>query len=530
MEKRKVQVWLPLLFGLVMALGLLAGFQLAGSSGRFNPSATSGKRSGVQEVLDLIQYRYVDSIAVDSIQTAGIEAMLQELDPHSVFISRQQLADVNADLQGGFSGIGVEYQMINDTLNVVYVIENGPSAKAGLKSGDQLIKVYDEVIAGKNLKGNDLRKLLRGNYKTRVSVTYLRNGKLGTVEITRGNVPLPSVDASYMITKTTGYLRLNRFSETTYKEFMEAATQLQQQGMKKLILDLRGNGGGILQEATNIADELLEDGLPIVSTRGQHVKNKAISSNKPGIFEEGPLVVLIDEFSASASEVVAGALQDNDRGTIMGRRSFGKGLVQEQYDLSNGGALRITVARYYTPSGRSIQKPYNGNRHDYMSEAYERGGAPDSADPTATPSREVYTTRKGKKVMGGGGITPDVVLASDTSKLPADAATAINNNLIGDVSFLLFKQYEPQIKALGDAANFEKKFVLPSQTWDNYLAAASKDSLSMPRQIPPQVKQVILQRIKANMARYIWRGNGFFTVLNANDNTLKSALEHIEKQ
>ena len=530
MEKRKVQVWLPLLFGLVMALGILAGFQLASSSGRFQQAGASGKRLAVQEVMDLIKYKYVDSVNVDSVQTAGIEAMLKKLDPHTIFISKQELADVNADLQGGFSGIGIEYQIINDTLNVVYVIEKGPSAEAGLKAGDQIVKVHDKVIAGKKLVGNDLRKLLRGNFRTKVTLTYLRNGQPTTVEITRGNVPIPSVDASYMANKTTGYIRLNRFSETTYKEFMEAATQLQREGMKKMILDLRGNGGGLLTEATNIADELLEDGLPLVSTRGNHVKNKDISSNKPGIFEEGPLVVLIDEFSASASEVLAGALQDNDRGTIMGRRSFGKGLVQEQYDLQNGGALRITVARYYTPSGRSIQKPYTGNHADYMSEAYIRLAHPDSATSKTAPGKEIYKTRKGRKVMGGGGITPDVELKADTTRLSADAVTLVNNNLISDVSFLLFKQYQPQIKALGDADNFEKQFTLPAQTWDKYLTAAAADSIAIPSQVAVETKQLIMRRIKANMARYVWRGSGFFKVVNANDKTFLSAIEHLDKQ
>jgi carboxyl-terminal processing protease len=525
MKQNKIRVWLPLLFGVVMALGILTGFQLAGSSGR-NKGVDFGERSSVQQVLDLLRYKYVDSVKLDSVQQSAINAMVEHLDPHTIYIPRQELAEVNADLQGAFSGIGVEYQMINDTMNIVYVVEKGPSEKAGLQAGDQIIKVYEKPIAGQKLSGPDLRKLLRGENKSKVEITYLRNGISNTTSITRGNIPLPSVDAWYLVSKDVGYIRLNKFSETTYREFMDAATSLQGKGMKKLILDLRGNSGGILGEATNVIDELLEDGLAIVSTKGLHIKNKTVSSSKPGILEEAPLVVLIDDFSASASEVLAGALQDNDRGTIVGRRSFGKGLVQEQYDLADGGALRITVARYYTPSGRSIQKPFNGNREDYMEEIISRHDGSDSAKPE---NKEIFTTRKGKKVYGGGGITPDVVIPMDSSRISRETLPLFSNNTMGDFSFELFKANQKAIRGFGSPADFDKRFELPSGTYESYLQYAAKDSIKVPASIPQATQQEIMLRIKANIARYVWRNTGLVQILQPTDRYIQQALQILNK-
>jgi len=502
---------------------------LAGSSGIAAGGIIAKNRSGIQEVLDLLQYKYVDSVKLDTLEADGINAILNQMDPHTVFIPAQELGEANADLEGGFSGIGVEYQIINDTMNVVYVIENGPSAKAGLQAGDQIIKVYDRDIAGKNMIGSELRKLLRGDYNTTVEVTALHNGKPTNYKITRGNIPLPSLDAQFMAAPGVGYIRLNKFAETTYREFMDAATTLQKQGMKKMILDLRGNGGGFLSAATNIADELLPDGLPIVSTKGLHVKNSDVQSNKPGLFEEGPLVVLIDEYSASASEVLAGALQDNDRGTIIGRRSFGKGLVQEQYDLSNGGALRITVARYYTPLGRSIQKPYtNGDKEAYMEEVFERHGTNDSSTVPAK-NKEIYTTRKGKKLFGGGGITPDATVPFDSTKLPMEVLRLYNNNRMNDFSFQIFKEHQQQIRSFKNIQQYEAGFQLPGNTWDNFMEAARKDSV-MVTTVPEQVKSDLMLIIKSNVARYTWRSTGFFQLMQPSDKVLQLALKTIQTQ
>ena len=528
MKQRRIQVWLPLLLGIVMALGMLAGFQLAGDSGRGGQQAGQNQRSSVQQVIDLLQYKYVDSVKVDSLEEAAIQRILLQVDPHTTYIPREELEEVNADLQGAFSGIGVEYQIIHDTVNVVYVVEKGPSEKAGLQAGDQIIKVFDKNIAGVGLSGTALRQLLRGAARSQVEITYLRNGAEQKAMITRGNIPLPSVDAFYMINKQVGYIRLNRFAETTYREFMDAATTLQGQGMQKMVLDLRGNSGGLMEAATYIADELLEDGLTIVSTRGLHIKSKTTSSTKPGIFEKEPVVVLIDEFSASASEVLAGALQDNDRGTIVGRRSFGKGLVQEQYDLSNGGALRITVARYFTPTGRSIQKPYNGSREEYLDEVIGRHIRKDSLAKSGD-STKVYTTRKGKKLPGGGGIYPDVEVPLDSTRIPRAALPLFSGNLLGDFSFQLFREHQQAIRRFPSLESYQSGFTLPANTWQRYLQAAAADSIQVPASLPPQVEADILLRIKANMARYVWRTTGVLRILHANDKALQQALLVLQK-
>ncbi|MCU0335295.1 MAG: S41 family peptidase [Chitinophagaceae bacterium] len=524
MKEKKLQVWMPLLLGTTMALGMLFGFQLAGNSGRAGNSRTAS--GATQQLLDLLRYKYVDSVRIDTLETQAIETILQHLDPHTVFIPARELADANADLEGGFSGIGVEYLMINDTATVVYVVENGPSEKAGLQAGDQIVQVGNEPIAGKKMQGPDLRRRIRGAYNSQVSLGILRQGQPKTVTITRGNIPLPSVDAWYMATPTVGYLRINKFAETTYREFMDAANALLRQGMKKMVLDLRGNTGGYLTAATNVADELLPDNLKLVSTRGLHTKEKVIYSSKPGLFETGDLVVLLDEFSASASEVLAGSLQDNDRGTVVGRRSFGKGLVQEQYDLSNGGAVRLTVARYYTPTGRSIQKPFNGNRGDYMHEVLARHGA-DSLQAQLTDkvdSSQVFKTRKGKILYGGGGISPDVLVAFDTTRIPKTAIGLYNNGLLSDFSFLLFRQQQAAIRGYSSARAFAEGWQLPANAWERLLQMAAADSIQIGA-VPASIKADVLQRVKANTARYVWRGTGYVQVMQPGDRVLQKALE-----
>lgn len=522
---KKLQVWLPLLLSIMLAIGMLAGYELEKNLNWQNHyQGDEYSSSSIQEVMELINLKYVDSVHLDSIETSGIEAIVDKLDPHSTYIPPTTLGDVNADLLGNFSGIGVEYQMINDTLNVVYVVENGPSEKAGIRIGDQIIKVDTIGIAGKEKAGKDLRVYLRGKPGSKINVTLLREGKPIQVEITRGNIPIPSLDAAYMASPGVGYIRLNKFAETTYREFMDAATRLQKEGMKKMILDLRGNGGGLLEQATNIADEFLADGKKIVSTKGNHVKTREVIATKPGIFEEGPLVLLIDEFSASASEVLAGALQDNDRCTIIGRRSFGKGLVQEQYNLSNGGALRLTVARYYTPTGRSIQKPYtNGENEKYREEIVDRFHNGDNYKIDTIHAR-TFTTKAGKKLYEAGGIMPDVIIPFDSTINTKAIMSLYNDNLLSDYTFHVFKQQQANIKQYKNANEMAVKYELPSSVWPGLEQAALKDSIQL-NNINPKAKQEIEMRMKALLARYQWRNPGYFEVLNNNDTIYKKALE-----
>jgi carboxyl-terminal processing protease len=524
---KKLQVWLPLLLSLVMAIGMLAGYQLQQHLNWQNRTSAVYSSSSVQQVMDLVNLKYVDSLQLDSLENDGIEAIVDQLDPHSVYIPASTLGDINADLQGNFSGIGVEYQMINDTLNIVYVLENGPSDKAGILTGDQIIKVDTINIAGKIRSGTDLRGYLRGKPGSKISVTIIQNGKQRVVEITRGSIPIPSLDAAYMAAPGVGYIRLNKFAETTYREFMDAATGLQTKGMKKLILDLRGNGGGLLEQATNIADEFLPDGKKIVSTRGNHVKTREIMSTKPGIFEEGELVLLVDEFSASASEVLAGALQDNDRGTIIGRRTFGKGLVQEQYNLANGGALRLTVARYYTPTGRSIQKPYTkGDNEKYREEIIERFHHPGNyvAD---TMHDKTFVTKKGKKLYDAGGITPDIIVPFDSTTLSRTVADLYNHNLLSDYVFTVYKDQKAELKKFNSAVDLYAKYSLSPAAWAGLVQTAQKDSVQLTN-IPAKTKQDIEVRIKALLARYIWRNIGYYQVLNSNDSMYFKALQYLQ--
>ncbi len=340
MSNNKSRVWLPLIFALVLISGIVLGYRIKDNavpgSGFF-----SRDRSGpVQEVLDLISKRYVDPIHEDTLADAAIQEMLNHLDPHSVYIPAKDLQQVNEDLAGKFEGIGIEFNIFNDTINVLSVLKGGPSEMAGLQVGDRFLKVGDSVVAGNGITSDKVRKLLRGERNSKVSVLILRDNSPVQVTITRGIIPIYSRDAAYMIAPGTGYIKLNKFSETTYEEFMEGMETLKEKGLQKLVLDLRDNGGGILQEATQIADEFLDGNKLIVYTVGSHTPKQEYRAQRQGIFEKGKLVVLVDEGTASASEVLSGALQDWDRAEIIGRRTFGKGLVQEQYNLSDGSAFK----------------------------------------------------------------------------------------------------------------------------------------------------------------------------------------------
>lgn len=502
---------------------MAGGYQLFKHMAWRNRPASVGGSSSVQQVLDLVKMKYVDSIGLDSIELASLEAITGHLDPHSVFIPPSDISEVEADLTGNFSGIGVEYQMMQDTMVVVNVVEKGPAASAGLLSGDAIIAVNDSLIAGKNITGVRLRSLLRGKRGTTVKVTLLRDGKQLPKTITRGEVPLPSVDVAYMIAPETGYIKLNRFAETTFFEFMDAATALNEKGMKKMVLDLRGNGGGLLEEATKIADELLEDGLTIVSTKGARVKSQTVTATKPGIFEKGEIMVLVDEQSASASEVLAGALQEHDRATIVGRRSFGKGLVQEQFNLSNGGALRITVARYYTPLGRSIQKPYGNGQEAYNKEIVDRIHNGSTAQQPDTVGKKVFVTRKGKKLYESGGITPDAWVPLDSTALPAELLSIYRLNLMPDLVFSLYRTERENISRFNTPLSFDTSFAFTPAMWALISLEAGKENLKL-EDIKPKDRKLIEERMKPMLARYKWRNNGFYELLNRKDPAVRKAL------
>lgn len=525
---KRFQVWLPLLFALVMVWGMIVGYGLQNNMGK-KRSGNNGINNASAEVLELIKLKYVDKANTDSLNLAAIDAMLDKLDPHTIYIPAMRLGDVNDGLRGSMQGgLGIEYQVFADTVTIMYVIDKGPAAEAGVQAGDQVVKINDSTVANRHKTTDEIRKLLRSEGNL-LNLTLLRNKKLQTVTVKRGLIPIPSLDAAYMAAPGTGYIRLNKFAETTYKEFMQAMEKLHKQGMKKLILDLRNNGGGVLDAAVNIADELLEDGRLIVYSEGDKVKRKDYNSTKPGVFELGPVVLLMDENSASASEVLAGALQDNDRCTIVGHRSFGKGLVQEQYVLSDGGALRITVARYYTPLGRSIQKSYALGRKLYNEEVFERFHHSDSTNNDSLYTKgKLYKTAAGKVVYGGGGIAPDVYVGYNTVAYVAGAAQFFNSNVISNFTYQYYKQNKTTLPAWKTAHTFATSYSLPINTWNNLVEFARRDSINLPLN-DTNLKAESLERVKALLARQIWRNEGYFEVENAEDATYKKALEVIGK-
>ncbi len=522
-EKKKFQPWLPLLFSVVLVAGILIGYQLRENTGqRF---FQVGNRAPLQEVIDLIRMKYVDSVNTDTLADIAIQDILLKLDPHSIYIPPVELPEMNEDLQGNFQGIGVEFHIFQDTVNIVSVLEKGPSEKAGLQVGDQFIKVGDSVVAGNKITGNRIKNMLRGPGSSKIEVTILRNGKPMKFTVPRGMIPIPSVDAAYMIDQQTGFIRINKFSETTYEEFMQGLEDLQRKGMKQLILDLRGNGGGILSEAVDIADEFLDEDKLIVFTKGSHVPKINYECKRPGLFEQGKLTVLIDESSASASEILTGALQDWDRATIIGRRSFGKGLVQEQYTLNDGAALRLTVARYYTPSGRSIQKPYTGNDHysNDIIERYEHGELV-NADSNKIMNGKAFKTSKGRTVYGSGGIMPDVFVPFDTSALSNTLADLYTSNTMSNFVYRYYIEHKNEFKTYNSAITFAENFSNEELVWNELVSFAASDSLNLGT-LAPKEKLLAQRRLKALLARLPWRANGFYQVLNMKDVTVQKALE-----
>lgn len=530
MSNNKLKLWLPLIFSIVMILGMFLGYKMKEKMPAAARIFSNQSKSSIQEVLDLISRRYVDPIKTDTLADAAIEEMLTHLDPHSIFIPARDLQSVNEDLAGKFEGIGIEFNVFRDTINVISVLKGGPSETAGLQVGDKFLTIADSTVAAKNINGEKVRQLLRGLRGSKVNVTILRGAEKKNISITRGFIPLFSLDAAYLIATGTGYIRLNKFSETTYEEFMEALEKLRSQGIDKLILDLRGNGGGILQEAVEIADEFLDGSKLIVYTQGDRVSKQEFKARREGIFEKGKLVVLIDEGSASASEVLTGALQDWDRAEVIGRRSFGKGLVQEQYNLSDGAALRLTIARYYTPLGRSIQKPYDKGRESYNDELVDRyhHGAMVNADSNRNAAGEAYRTPNGKEVYGGGGITPDIFVALDTTALSNTISYLYSKNTLADFVYHYYVSNMPRFKLFANPSDFTKGFDVDENIWKEFTAAAEKDNISLSK-LNAADKKFLQQRLKSLFARQMWRNEGFYEVNNTQDATIKKALEEINK-
>lgn len=412
--------YIPLLLGFAIAAGVFIGGKLNFTDTSDRLFTTNSKKDKLNRLIDYIDYEYVDQVNTDSIVDVTVNGILDNLDPHSIYIPKSEMQRVTDNMKGDFVGIGVSFYTYKDTVTVIRPIEGGPSEKAGIKGGDRIIMANGDSIFGSRWTNEAIVGKLKGEKNTKITLKVYRPGveDLLTFKVKYSTIPIKSVDASYMLTEDLGYIKINRFAESTYKEFKKALEALQNQGATKLALDLRDNPGGFLGIAEQIVDEFLEDDKLILYTKNKAGKIEKSYATRRGDFEEGDIYILINENSASASEIVAGALQDNDKGTIVGRRSYGKGLVQREMALGDGSAVRLTVSRYYTPTGRSIQRPYdNGNSSDYHNDYYKRlsNGEFENSDNIQIADSLKFTTPNGKVVYGGGGIIPDVFVPLNTS-------------------------------------------------------------------------------------------------------------------
>ncbi|MFP4469850.1 MAG: S41 family peptidase [Bacteroidales bacterium] len=534
--KHKITVYLPILFALVLIAGMLLGIQLApqssGESRIF--SVDLGKYNKVTDLLTFIERDYVDTVDVEVLKEGAIEQMLDELDPHSQYIPARDLDAVNEHLEGNFEGIGVQFRIERDTVMVISPIAGGPSEKAGIKTGDRIVIVEGDTIAGVGISNSEVMSKLKGPRGTKVNILVFRRNEPELLDftITRNVIPTYSVDIAYMVTDSIGYVKLNKFAATTHEEMVNALKNLKSQGMHKLILDLRNNTGGYLQAAIDVVDEFLKDNELIVYTEGKNRPRSYAYASRRGNFENESIVVLIDEGSASASEIVAGAIQDNDRGTIMGRRSFGKGLVQEQMNLYDGSAVRLTVARYYTPTGRCIQKPYENGTEDYYKEFHDRflNGEVFHADSIHFDDSLKYTTPGGKIVYGGGGIMPDIFIPIETGENLAYYNRLINKGVIYDFAFDYADTHRKELEKYADYRAFVKDFTISGRMFDELIAYAAGQGIKPDEKGINAMKEDIKILLKALIGRNVLDDEGFYPVYHQKDKTFQQAVKWLENR
>ena len=488
----------------------------------------------LQLALYAISNLYVDSTSETKLVEDAIVGMLEKLDPHSTYTDPEETKEMTEPLQGNFDGIGIQFNMLTDTLYVIQVIPGGPSEKVGLMAGDRIIMVDDTLIAGVKMKNTDVMKRLRGPKNTEVRVKVLRGGVPDLIEfkITRGKIPVYSLDAAYMADKATGYIKLNRFAASSADEFREALEKLKKQGMKNLILDLQGNGGGYLNIAIDLADEFLGKDKLIVYTEGNKQPREEAKSSARGGFEEGRLVVLVDETSASASEILSGAVQDWDRGVVVGRRTFGKGLVQKPIPMPDGSMIRLTVARYYTPTGRSIQKPYvNGNQEQYnhdLIDRYNRGELM-SADSIHFPDSMKYNTLETKRIVyGGGGIMPDVFIPVDTSRYTDYHRSVVAAGLVNRIAMNYLDRHRAELnKKYPKFAQYKQNFNVTDDIMQELVTLAKDDKIEFNEEQYNRSKPLIMLQIKALIARDLYDMAEYFQVINDDNESFQEALRLI---
>ena len=512
----------PIYLSFATIFGILIGTFFSGDSRGILLQRGSANEMKIRRLLDYIERDYVDNVNTDVLLDEAITQMLGKLDPHSVYIPKENLQAIQENMQGNFVGIGIQFRMIQDSITVIQPIEGGPSIKAGIKAGDRIISANQDTLSGKKLSSNDVPKFLKGKDNTELTLQVYRktNDSLFNINIKRGKVNIKSVDIAYMLNDHLGYVKLDRFARNTYKEFKKALTELKEQGMVDLVLDLRGNGGGFVDIATQIADEFLDEDKLIVFTKNNKKEIDKSYATSKGDFEKGGLYILIDENSASASEIVAGAMQDNDKGIIIGRRSFGKGLVQLEMDLGDGSAVRLTTARYYTPTGRSIQKPYAKNGHPNYYDDYQKRmlrGELLNEDSIPIIDSLKYTTPKGKVVYGGGGIIPDVFVAVDTT-------SNINNvHFISmtDFAFNFVDQHRKEMTNKWTLDHFIERFDQDDRVFQSYLSKIHVEADSHNH----NATEALRTYLKASIANELFGDIGSYRIIHKKDKMLERVLE-----
>ena len=507
----------------------LIGWQAEQVVAQNRPNQVREQSIKYQRLMGLVDAFYVDTVNLQRLTEDAIVKVLADLDPHSVYISKEEVDEMNEPLEGGFFGIGIQFNILRDTLVVVDVVAGGPSEKVGLRAGDRIVAINGENIAGVKLSSTGVRKRLKGEKGTLVQVTVLRGGELMDFRIIRDKIPIYSVDAIYMLDSTTGYIKISRFAATTIEEFEKALMELRKQGMKDLVLDLQGNGGGYMGAAIGICDHMLSSTKLIVYTEGMSSGKRGEYSTYAGMMQEGRVVVLIDFNSASASEIVSGAVQDWDRGVIVGQRSFGKGLVQRQFPLTDGSMIRLTTAHYYTPSGRCIQKPYNKGENVYREEVYNRfqNGELLHADSIVINDSLKYLTKvKGRVVYGGGGIIPDVFVPVDTNINYRYLNFLIAKNVIGEfMGNYIDKNRKSLERKYSTFEQFKQEYTIQDAMIDELVQAGEKAGIPKDEKALSELLPAIKLQLKAIIARDLWDMNEMYQILNEEDKVVKRGLE-----
>ena len=528
---RRIVIWLPVIVVAAIAAGIFLGVKLQTKKQLLTRTMFINNANKIGSILNLVEKNYVDTVDSKKMIETAIPEILKQLDPHTVYIPAKDMQEVGEEMSGNFSGIGVQFSIQNDTIMVIDVISGGPSQKLGIRAGDRIVKVNDSIMAGVKVTNDKVLKKLRGEKGTHVKVGIARKGfgELISFDITRGEIPLYSIDVSYMINNNTGFIKVGRFAEKTYEEFMAGIEKLDAAGADQLIIDLRGNPGGYLGAVIKMVNEFLNVGELVVYTEGRTQPKRSFNAEKTGAFFGKKVVVLVDEYSASASEIFAGAIQDNDRGTIIGRRTFGKGLVQEQIPFYDGSVIRLTVARYYTPAGRCIQKSYKNGLEDYYGDLRRRyaHGELEQKDSIKYTDTHKYYTRKKRVVYGGGGIMPDIFVAADTSGMSPYYSKIVMKGLVYQYAFDFSDKNRTELGKLKTGKEFEE-YLIKHNILSLFAEYSAKQGIPSDAKALSVSGKIIEAQLMAYIARNIIGEVGFYSVISKIDATLIQAIKALD--